>query len=505
MAYLMGIDLGTSSVKTLLMDYEGNIIQIAQQEYTFDIPHQGWAEQNPEIWWSATVKTINDSIVRAQIDPSEIKGISFSGQMHAMVVLDIDGKPVRNAIIWNDQRSTTQVEQIQKVIDDNHLSSNMCNRVATGFQIASLLWVKQNEPNLYDKIHTVLLPKDYIKYRLTDVLSTDITDAASTLAFDVCNGQWSTILIEALHMKTDYYTQVFLPHEFAGKITQNASAVTKLAIDTKVYNGGADQVMQAIGNGILEPGQVSVTIGTGAQVFAPIKSPIYDKSMRTHTFNYYENDKWYFMGASLCGGLSLKWLRDCLLDKISYQEMDNLARSIDIGSEGLVYLPYLSGERTPHMNPFARGLFFGLTLCHKKDHLIRATMEGVVFSLKDSLDILSELGETNDSVIASGGGAKSDIWLQMQADIFNKEVRVSKMCEQAALGAAICAGVGAGVYQSYKQACDKIIKWGTKSYLPNLSNVARYAEYNEIFKDLYQDNKDNMEKCEQLSKKYFCN
>ena len=258
--------------------------------------------------------------------------------------------------------------------------------------------------------------------------------------------------------------------------------------------------MQAIGNGIIAPGQVSVTIGTGAQVFAPIASAIYDKQLRAHTFNNFQQDSWYFMGATLCGGLSLRWLRDTVLGGMPYREMDTQVEAVPRGSDGLIYLPYLSGERTPHMDPLARGMFFGLTLKHSRAHLMRAVMEGVVFSLRDCLELYEQLGQSCRRVIASGGGARSAPWLQMQADIFGKEVYTSKMLEQAGVGAAICAGVGAGVYESWQQACDTVIRWNDTPAVPDLKGTARYAEYRELFRALYQSNRELMHRCTALSR-----
>lgn len=499
MGYLLGIDLGTSSVKSVLMSDEGSIKAIGQNEYTFDIPCEGWAEQDPEVWWNATVATIQAVLAKADIKASEIRGIGFSGQMHGMVLLDRSGRPLRKAIIWCDQRSVNQVEHIKQVIGNVRLGEIAHNQIATGFQTASLLWVKENEPSIYEQIDKVILPKDYIRYQLTGELATDVTDASSTLALDVRAAKWSDEIIQALGLRRDIYPHIYLPYAIAGKITEQAAAATGLKAGTAVVYGGADQVMQAIGNGIIAPGQASVTIGTGAQVFAPLAEPIYDSQLRSHTFNNYDENSWYFMGATLCGGLSLRWLRDKVLEGISYEEMSQRVAKIPQGSEGLIYLPYMSGERTPHMDPYARGMLFGLTLNHTRDHIMRAMMEGVVFSLKDCLGILQTLGGDCDSIIASGGGARSTPWLQMQADIFNKPIYTSNMVEQAGVGAAITAGCGTGVYTSFKQACDRVIQWNDKPYLPHQEHAKRYEEYYQLFQSLYVSNKGDMKRCTQLS------
>lgn len=501
MAYLLGIDLGTSSVKSVLMDQEGKLAAICQQEYTFDIPREGWAEQDPEVWWQAAAATIRGVLAQSAVPPRSIDGVSFSGQMHGLVPLDRSGAPARKAIIWCDGRSVQEVEDIRNTIGPEKLGEITCNPIAPGFQTASLLWMKRHEPEQYARTETVLLPKDYLRYRLTGVLSTDVTDAASTLALNVREGRWSDTLIQQLGLRRSLYPEIHLPEDFAGEVTAEAAAQTGLAEGTRVFHGGADQVMQAIGNGIIAPGQVSVTIGTGAQVFAPISRPDYDPQMRTHTFNHFCANGWYFMGATLSGGLSLRWLRDTVLDGMPYREMDSLVEKIPRGSEGLVFLPYLSGERTPHMDPLARGMFFGLTLNHSRAHLMRAVMEGVVFSLRDCLEIYAQLGQSSQRIIASGGGARSAPWLQMQADIFDREVYTSKMLEQAGVGAAICAGVGAGVYESYGQACDTVIRWNDVPAVPDPEGAARYRDYYALYRDLYAANRELMHRCTQLSRK----
>lgn len=501
MAYLLGIDLGTSSVKCLLFNEKGEALASAQQEYQFDVPREGWAEQDPEVWWKASSNCIQSCMEQAG-HPEKIDGVGFSGQMHGLVLLDEAKKPVRPAIIWCDQRSISQVESIRQNIGLEKLGEWTGNQIATGFQTASLLWVKENEAEIYERTRYCVLPKDYIRCKLTGEIGTDLTDAAGTLAFDVKEGIWSKQLLKTLAIREDIYPEVHFPFEEAGAVTQSASAETQLPAGTLVVYGGGDQAMQAVGNGAVHPGQVSLTIGTGAQVFAPLPSPLYDAQLRAHTFNNVLPESWYFLGASLCGGLSLRWLRDNVLDtNISYAEMSERVKRIVPGSEGLVFLPYLSGERTPHMDPYARGMFFGLTLNHNRDHMMRAIMEGVVFSLKDCFSVLGELGQKASVLIASGGGARSEPWLQMQADIFNCEVYVSEMKEQACLGAAIMAGIGAGVYQDVAEACREVVRWSERPCSPEKNRVALYQEYYQEFKTLYQQNHDNMKRFAKLSER----
>jgi xylulokinase len=488
----MGIDLGTSSVKTLIMDPAGQLMALSQRDYVFDIPQPGWAEQDPEIWWLAAVQTIREALERARIAPQDLAGVGFSGQMHGLVTLDRQGSPLRPAIIWCDQRAAGEVWTIEQQIGLKQLGEWTCNRVAAGFQTASLLWLKTHEPLIYDQTAMILTPKDYLRFRLTGELSTDITDAAGTLALDVRQGRWSTELLAALGLRFDFYPPIALPESPAGQILPSAAEQTGLAPGTAVFHGGADQVMQAIGNGIILPGQVSATIGTGGQIFAPLADAWYDPGLRTHTFNNYDGRSWYLMGASLSAGLALRWLRGQVLNGLSYREMDQLAAGVPQGSEGLFFLPYLTGERTPHMDPQARAMFAGLTLRHGQGHLIRSVLEGVAYALRDSLDILRQLGQPVEHIIASGGGAQSPLWLQIQADVFQAEIKLSQMSEQAAVGAAIVAGVGAGLYPDYRAACQAVVRWHDVRYEPDPATAARYDQGHRIFQSLYPANRSIM-------------
>jgi xylulokinase len=488
----MGIDLGTSSVKTLIMDPSGQLKALSQRDYAFDIPQPGWAEQDPETWWLAAAQTIREALEQANISPQDLAGIGFSGQMHGLITLDRQGTPLRPAIIWCDQRTAGEIRSIEQQIGLKQLGTWTCNRVAAGFQTASLLWLKTHEPQIYDATSVVLTPKDYLRFRLTGECSTDITDAAGTLALDVREGRWSSELLAALALRSDYYPPINLPESLAGQVSPVAAAQTGLAPGTAVFHGGADQVMQAIGNGIILPGQVSATIGTGGQIFAPLAEAWYDPELRTHTFSNYDGRSWYLMGASLSAGLALRWLRGQVLNGLPYREMDRLAAAIPVSSDGLFFLPYLTGERTPHMDPEARAMFAGLTLRHGQGHLIRSVLEGVAYALRDSLEILRQLGQPADQIIASGGGAQSPLWLQIQADVFQTEIKISQMSEQAAVGAAIVAGVGAGLYPDYVTACQAVVRWHDIRYEPEPAASAIYDQGHRIFQALYPANRSIM-------------
>jgi xylulokinase len=489
MGYLLGIDLGTSSVKTALVDIYGKILAVASEEYSIEIPCQGFAEQNPEVWWKAAVNTIRAVLVKSGISSDEIKSIGLSGQMHGTVVINKDLQPLRPAIIWCDQRTVSQVQKIYTQVGMERLGEITLNPVAVGFQVASMLWIRENEPEIYNNIYKVILPKDYIRLKLTGKVGTDITDASSTLSFDTKKLEWSEDIIDATGLDIDKYPEVGLPYSIAGEVTGSAETETGLKKGTLVVYGGGDQPMQAVGNGIVEPGLVSSTIGTGGQIFTLAQEPIYDRKLRTHTFSNAVPNTWNILGASLCAGLSLRWLRENIIAKTRYDELDKAAELLPPGSEGLVFLPYLTGERTPHMDPHARGVFFGLSLKHNYVHMARAVMEGVVFALLDSLNIFKGLGIPMNKVIASGGGARSKLWLQMQADIFNMEVYTTKSVEQACLGAAIMAGIGCGIYSDVVQACKVAVKINDEPIVPIEDNVRKYRHFYNIFGELYSCNK----------------
>jgi xylulokinase len=486
----MGIDLGTSSVKAVVADYRGNIMAVGQKSYGIEMPCEGYAEQHPETWWEAVKDVIKKVLSKFGVNAREINGIGLSGQMHGMVPIDMNKRVVRPAIIWCDQRSVLQVARIHERIGREQLGKLTLNPAATGFQLPSFLWMKQKEPENYGKTYKVILPKDYIRLKLTGQIGTDITDASSTLAFNTSKLEWSKEVIEETGLDMNKYPECRKPYDIAGQVTADAAKETGLAKDTPVVFGGGDQPIQAVGNGVIEPGTVSSTIGTGGQVFVPVKKPLYDRKLRTHTFCHAVPDTWSIMGASLCAGLSLKWLRDNILCGMDFGAMDKEAEKISPGSEGLVFLPYLTGERTPHMDPFARGVFFGLTLRHTRVHMVRAVMEGVVFALMDSLQILRELNVDINEIVASGGGAGSTLWLQIQADVFGYPVYTVKATEQACLGAAIMAAVGTGVYRTVEEACGNMVRRGERTVEPDSSNTCIYMELYDIYRDIYLKNKD---------------
>jgi xylulokinase len=489
MSLLMGIDIGTSSVKSMVMDCSGNVLGFSQMEYDIDIPVSGYAEQNPNEWWKLVKETSVQAIKKADVEGGSIVGIGFSGQMHGLVALDREGQVLRPAIIWCDQRSIPQKSMLESMFTKEQLGSLIQNSVSTGFLLLSLMWLKENEPGIYSKIDRVMLPKDYIRYRLTGELGTDITDASSTAAYDSASLRWSDLLIESTGLDRNMFPEVGNPWDIAGYVTLQAELETCFKAGTPVVFGGADQAMQAIGNGIIEPGDVSCTIGTGGQLFTPSYQPVYDKQLRTHTYIHAAPNRWYLLGATMSAGLSLKWLASQILKNNDYKALDLMAKEVSAGSEGLLFLPYLTGDRTPHMDPHSRGMFFGLKLSHYDAHMVRAVLEGVCYSLRDGIEIFRSLGIEMKRIIISGGGAKSQLWSQILADMLNRDVYRSTAKEQACVGAAMMAGVGVKIYDSVEQACTAVTNLHADPIRPNLSNHATYERQYTIYTKLYANNK----------------
>lgn len=489
MDYLMGIDLGTSSVKTVIMDLDGNIAGLGQENYDIQIPSVGYAEQDIELLWEATARTIKQAITNGIINSSDIKGIGFSGQMHGLVLLDKEMKPIRPMIIWADQRANQQIDNIYNIIGMDDFRKITLNSLSPGFFISSLMWIRDNEPQNYDRAYKAVLPNDYIRYKLCGELATDVTDASATLAFDVAKRCWAFDIIEKIGINASLFPEYGEAYQIAGETIKECEEKTGLRCKIPVVYGGGDAIMHSIGNGIIKPGVISSNIGTACQLSSAVMSPVFDKQFRTNTFCHAKEDLWIIYGGHLNGGIVLKWLRDNYFPQLTFKEFDKVAEEIPAGSEGTLFLPYLSGERTPYHDLFAKGILYGMTLNHNYKHMIRAAMEGVIFSLRLSLEIFKELNIPIEQVVASGGGAKSSVWIQMQADIFNTGIYTVSSNEAACTGAAIVAGVGVKIYKSIERACSHIVKYNQNITLPNLENVKVYDEAFEKFKLLYQNNK----------------
>lgn len=494
MAYFIGVDIGTSGTKTVLFDLYGNTIASSTKEYPMYQPYNGWAEQDPNDWWVATYTSIREVISKSRVKPSEIKALGLSGQMHGLVMLDDDGKVIRNSIIWCDQRTSKECEEITNRIGIDRLKEITANPALTGFTASKILWVKNNEPNLYEKCRKILLPKDYIRYMLTGQYATDVSDASGMQLVDIKMRNWSDEVLEKLEISKSLLAPIYESCEITGEICEKAAVLTGLEKGTKVVAGAGDQAAGAVGNGIVKEGIVSSTIGTSGVVFAHTDKPIIDKLGRIHTFCHAVPNAWHVMGVTQAAGLSLRWFRDnfCVSElEVArqmgvdvYEIMTKEAENVPAGSRGVLYLPYLMGERTPHLNPDARGVFFGLSAIHNKNDMLRAVMEGVSYSLKDCMEIIKETGIQVNEVRASGGGGKSPLWRQMQSDMFRCNVNTINSSEGPALGVAILAAVGVREYKSVQEACENIIRI-TNTTSPNESSVEVYAQNYMKYRQLY--------------------
>ncbi len=494
MAFLLGVDIGTSGTKTVLFDESGNTIASALGEYPLYQPNNGWAEQDPEDWWIATFTTIRAVLSKSGVNPEDVKGIGLSGQMHGAVLLDENYTVIRKSIIWCDQRSAAECDQITSLIGRERLIEITANPALTGFTASKVMWVKNNEPHNYEKIKKILLPKDYIRYRLTGEFATEVSDASGMQYMDIPKRQWSSEVLEKLGVEKEWLGKLYESQEVTGVISKKAAELTGLKEGTPVVGGGGDQAAGAVGNGIVKNGVISSTIGTSGVVFAYSDKVTIDPLGRVHTFCHAVPGTWHVMGVTQGAGLSLKWFRDnfCIEEKRTaelmkidpYILMDQEAEKVDAGCSGLVYLPYLMGERTPHLDPNARGVFFGLSAKHEKPDMLRAVMEGVVYSLKDCLEIIKEMGVDIKEVRASGGGGKSKLWRQMQADVFGTDITTINSSEGPALGVALLAGVGAGIYSSVQEACDATIKVRSRQNADQ-GLYERYMKNYRLYKNIY--------------------
>jgi len=489
----MGIDIGTSSVKVIIINEQGKLMAEASAKYPILTPASGWAEQDPEFWWTSVKQSIKKAFNESKGVPEQISAIGLSGQMHGTVLLGKELKPLRPAIIWADKRSQSQCSEIYEIAGKEKVLETTCNLVMPGFMAPSLLWVKQNEPLVFERLSRALLPKDYVRFKLTGSLATDVSDASATLLFDVKRREWSAEIISDLGFQPEFFPEIYESTDITGEVSREASEETSLPVGAEVVGGGGDSPVGAVGCGVIKPGTVSSNIGSAGQVFAVLDEMKVDPGFRIHTFCHAVPGKWYIQGAILSAGLSLNWLMESLGiegslrngDADPYELLSKEAESAEPGCRGLIFTPYLLGERSPHMDPHARGLFFGLTLSHRKAHMIRAVMEGVVYALRDSLEIFKELGVKVDGVVARGGGAKSTLWRQIQADIFNSKVLVVEVKEEAAFGAALLAGVGTGIYGNLQEAVEETVRVKDVEH-PDLDRVKVYEHYyRKVYRRLY--------------------
>lgn len=494
MRYVIGIDLGTSGTKTVLFDERGGIIASALVEYPMAQPQNGWAEQDPADWWNASVSTIREVVEKGGIDAKEIVGLGISGQMHGLVMLDEKNDVIRPSIIWCDQRTAKECEEIEARVGKERLIEITANPALTGFTASKILWVRNNEPENYAKCAHILLPKDYVRFMLTGEYATEVSDASGMQLLDIGARQWSDEVLAKLEIDKNLLGKVYESPEITGYITEEAAKLTGLAVGTLVVGGAGDNAAAAIGTGTVNDGDAFTTIGTSGVVFAHTKEMAIDPKGRVHTFCCAVPGEWHVMGVTQGAGLSLKWFRDNFCADIienakangenPYKVMDEMAENAGISARKLLFLPYLMGERTPHLDPNARGAFFGLSAIHDRGDMIRAIMEGVSYSLNDCLTVLGEMGVRPENMLACGGGGTSALWRQMLADIYGMNVSTVDSKEAPALGVAILAMVGAGIYASVPEACKKILRLKTTT-APVSANGERYAKVYEIYRALY--------------------
>ena len=485
MNYFLGIDTSTTGSKALLIDEHGKVVATASSPHTLQTPRPLWSEQDPHEWWGAVSASIKSVLESAGIGGERIGAVGLTGQMHGLVLLDEAGKVLRPAILWNDQRTQSQCDEIHARIGKEKFIQITGNVALTGFTAPKILWVKENEPDVYGKAKLVLLPKDYIRYKLTGEYAMDKADGAGTVLFDLKSRAWSDEVLTALEIPRAWMPETFEGPECTGYICKEASSLTGLKVGTPVVAGGGDQAAQAVGVGAVEPGIVGLTVGTSGVVFATTPSALIEPEGRLHAFCHAVPGLWHFMGVMLSAAGSLQWYRDSLAPDMSFDALLREAESVPAGSEGLQFLPYLSGERTPHPDPLARGAFIGLTLRHKRAHMTRAVLEGVSFGLKDSFTLIQNAGlGAITQVRASGGGTKGALWRQILASVLEAELVTVNTTEGAAYGAALLAGVGAGAWPDVASACQTCIKI-TGSTHPEGSQVAVYRKTYPIFQELY--------------------
>ncbi|UFT98731.1 xylulokinase [Radiobacillus kanasensis] len=485
MKYVIGVDLGTSAVKILLVDQTGSVVQEVSKPYPLIQEKTGYSEQAPQDWVDQTVAGLSDLVQSFTGNIEDIQGISFSGQMHGLVLLDEKQEPLRNAILWNDTRTTEQCSQIYDSVGEEQLLEITKNPALEGFTLPKILWVKQYEPELYQKAASFVLPKDYLRLKLTGALHMEYSDAAGTLMLDIAKKEWSKEICERLEVDIALCPPLVASHELVGTVTSEIASITGLSSETKVFAGGADNACGAIGSGILEEGKSLCSIGTSGVVLSYEENNDKDFAGKVHYFNHGEESAYYTMGVTLSAGHSLTWFKEVFAKNESFEELVADVSTVAPGSDGLLFTPYLVGERTPHADATIRASFIGMDSSHERKHLVRSVLEGITFSLNESIEIFRESGKTIDSIISIGGGAKNEDWLQMQADIFDAEVIKLTSEQGPGMGAAMLAAYGSGWFDSLQDCAKEFLK-EAKTYKPNPEHVKIYQELFKVYKQVYQ-------------------
>jgi xylulokinase len=494
-ACLLGLDIGTTGARALLCNEHGRVLSVATAEYPLSTPQPLWSEQNPEDWWRGACDALRAVVAQAGVAPEQIRGLGLTGQMHGSVFLDEQDQVIRPALLWNDQRTAAECAEITARVGAERLIAIAGNPALTGFQAPKILWLRNHEPERYARVAQALLPKDYIRRRLTGISATDAADAAGTLLLDLRQRDWSDAILAALDIPRAWLPRVFEGPDVTGEVRPDIAAALGLPAGLPVVAGGGDNAAAAVGAGIVQSGIVSSSIGTSGVIFAHSDEIALDPHGRLHTFCHSVPGRYHLMAVTLAAGGSFRWFRDTLRtvtgQHLGYDDLTNLAESVPPGAEGLIFLPYLSGERTPHLDPLARGAFIGLTARHTLAHMARAVMEGVVFALRDGLEIMRNLGMAPDQIRATGGGGKSPLWRQMQADIYATPVATLAAEEGPAYGAALLAGVSAGLFRDVADAVDRCVTL-TASVAPDDQAVAQYDRVYAIYRDMYAALRDGM-------------
>lgn len=509
MTQILGLDLGTTGVKSLAIDTKGTILATHAEEYPLKRPQQGWSEQSADDWWEATVKAIRKLLESESVKRKRIRGLALSGQMHGSVFLDKKGRVIRNPLLWNDTRTTDQCREIEDQIGAEKLLELVGNPALEGFTAPKVLWLRENEPENYRKLETLLLPKDYIVYKLTGRLVTEKSDAAGTILYDVHNQEWSDEVTSELDIDEGVLPEVLDSVDVAGELKPNLAKEFGLPTSLKVVAGGADNACSAVGNGIIKEGLFLASIGSSGVVLAHSDHMEVDFGGRVHSFNHSVPEKWYLMGVMLNAGLSYRWFRDTfssleteagkLIGQDPYELLNSEAAQVHPGSDGLIYLPYLNGERTPHKDADARGVFFGFSGTHDKRHFVRSVLEGVTFGLRDSLELIKNMGVEPEQIRVTGGGGKSKLWRGIQADIFGQEVVTTEVDEGPAFGAALIAATGSGVFETLEEAVDKCVKV-TSSQQPTPENQRTYEDLYPVYRSLYSSLEEDFDSLAQFRK-----
>ncbi|HYI21350.1 MAG TPA: xylulokinase [Candidatus Limnocylindrales bacterium] len=491
MALVLGIDVSTTATKAVLVGEDGRVAAIGVAEYGFDMPRPTWSEQDPALWWTGAITAIRAALDKAGASGADVAAVGLTGQMHGLVVLDERDEVLRPAILWNDQRTAAECDVIRAIVGPERLVEITGNDALTGLTAPKLVWVRDHEPDVWSRIAHVLLPKDYLRLRLTGEHAMDKADGSGTLLFDLAARDWSAEVVDALGIDRRWLPPTLEGPQVTGAVTAAAGEATGLAAGTPVVAGGGDQSANAVGVGAIAPGAMAISVGTSGVVFASTTRPLYEPRGRVHAFCHALPERWHMMSVMLSAAGSLRWLRDAIAPGVSFGELVEPAAEVPAGSDGLYFLPYLSGERSPHPDPQARGAFVGLTLGHDRRHITRAVLEGVAYGLRDGLELMLAAGTPPASQMrGSGGGLVSPLWRQILADVLDAEIATPSTSEGAAHGAAVLASVGAGWFESVDAACARLVT-ATPVAEPG-PDAARYEEGYQTYQTLYPTLADSM-------------